>query len=315
MARPLRIEFPGAVYHVTARGDRREPIFTDDDDRACLIAILAQATDRFDAVVLAYCLMGNHYHFVLQTRQRNLSRLMRHVNGVYAQAFNRRYGLVGHLFQGRFSAIHVDCDTYLMEVCRYTELNPLRAGMVDAPADWRWSSYRAHCGLTESPPWLDTAALHSYLLGRAVRTAEDCTLAARLYATLVATGAGTDLWGEALRQDIYLGDATFIEHTRVQAKQPAPDTPEIPRAQRRAPTMPIESFPEGLARDESMHRAYIDAGMTMSQIAKVAGLSISRVSRVIAQIEARSSRPKCLASAAHADSNRHVSRRYKPTSR
>ena len=100
MARPLRIEFPGGVYHVTSRGDRREPIFVDDRDRARLIAVLAQAMERFDARVLAYCLMGNHYHFVLHTRRDDLSRLMRHVNGVYAQAFNRRHGLVGHLFQG-----------------------------------------------------------------------------------------------------------------------------------------------------------------------------------------------------------------------
>jgi putative transposase len=90
MSRPLRIEFPGAVYHVTARGDRREPIFLDDGDRESLLRVLGQALDRFDAQVLSYCLMGNHYHFVLHTRQGNLSRLMRHVNGVYTQTFNRR---------------------------------------------------------------------------------------------------------------------------------------------------------------------------------------------------------------------------------
>src|SRR5437868_13841465 len=115
MSRPLRIEFPGTVYHVTSRGDRREPIFEDDVDREALLATVAHAMERFDAEVLAYCLMGNHYHFVLHTRQANLSVLMRHVNGVYTQSFNRRHGKVGHLFQGRFKAILVDRDAYLIQ--------------------------------------------------------------------------------------------------------------------------------------------------------------------------------------------------------
>ena len=136
MARPLRIEFPGAVYHVTARGDRREPIFVDDDDRHGLLEVAAQALSRFDAESLAYCLMGNHYHFVLHTRQGNLSLLMRHINGVYTQTFNRRHNKVGHLFQGRFKAILVDRDAYLLEVCRYVDLNPVRARMVKKPEAW-----------------------------------------------------------------------------------------------------------------------------------------------------------------------------------
>ena len=111
MARPLRIEFPGAIYHVTSRGDRREPIFVDDEDRRAMLMVWAQGMQRFDAQVLAYCLMGNHYHLVLHTRQANLSMLMRHLNGVYTQAYNRRHGKGGHVFQGRFKAILVDRDT------------------------------------------------------------------------------------------------------------------------------------------------------------------------------------------------------------
>ncbi len=101
MARPLRLEFPGAVYHLTSRGDRREPIFRDDGDREALLQTLALGLARFNAAALAYCLMGNHYHLVIQTHRGGLSQLMRHLNGVYTQAFNRRHGLVGHLFQGR----------------------------------------------------------------------------------------------------------------------------------------------------------------------------------------------------------------------
>ena len=108
MARPLRIEFPGAVYHVTSRGDRREPIFVDDVDRRALLDVLALGLERFDGCALAWCFMGNHYHFVFQTRQPNLSLLMRHINGVYTQRFNQRHRKVGHLFQGRFKAVLVD---------------------------------------------------------------------------------------------------------------------------------------------------------------------------------------------------------------
>ena len=117
MVRPLRIEYPGAVYHVTSRGDRREPIAKDDSDRAAFLDIVGQALERFDTQAWAYCLMGNHYHLLLHTRKANLSRLMRQINGVYTQAFNRRHSLAGHLFQGRFKAILVDSDTYLLEVC------------------------------------------------------------------------------------------------------------------------------------------------------------------------------------------------------
>ena len=130
---PLRVGFPGAIYHVTSRGDRRQPIFEDYTDRAALLGVVEEGMRRYDAQVLAYCLMGNHYHFVLHTRQANLSRLMRHLNGVYTQEYNRRHREVMHLFQGRFKAILVDRDAYLLEVCRYVELNPVRARMVTGP--------------------------------------------------------------------------------------------------------------------------------------------------------------------------------------
>lgn len=128
MARPLRIEFPGAVYQLTSRGDRREPIFVDDVDRRALLDVLGAGLQRL-MPALAWCLMGNHYHFVIQTRLANLSLLMRHINGVFTQRFNQRHYKVGHLFQGRFKAVLVDRDSYLLEVCRYVELNPVRAGL------------------------------------------------------------------------------------------------------------------------------------------------------------------------------------------
>jgi len=130
MPRPLRLEYPGALYHVTTRGTRQGAIFLDDNDRALLLSIFAQALKTCDARAFAYCLMGNHYHFVLQTRQDNLSELMRRINSVYSLTFNRRHGRSGHVFEGRYKALHVDRDGYLLEVCRYVDLNPVRAGLV-----------------------------------------------------------------------------------------------------------------------------------------------------------------------------------------
>jgi REP element-mobilizing transposase RayT len=117
--------------------------------------------------------MGNHYHVVVAMPQGNLSALMRHLNGVYTQRFNRRHGKVGHVFQGRFKAILVDRDAYLLAVCRYVDLNPARARMVAAPGDWPWSSYRALTGAADIPPWLCAGVLHAMLLGRAPVTVAD----------------------------------------------------------------------------------------------------------------------------------------------
>ena len=295
MARPLRIEFPGAVYHVTSRGDRREPIFIDDEDRRSMLAIVEQTMDRFDAQVLAYCLMGNHYHFVLHTRQANLSRLMRHLDGVTTQAFNRRHGKVGHLFQGRFKAILVDREAYLLEVCRYVELNPVRAGIVDEPGAWPWSSYRAHVARAEPPPWLDTAGLHGFLLGHEAGSEAERQLAATRYAKLVAAGRGVALWDEALRQQIYLGDERFVERMQAMAMamatasgsaSTAPGGTEVPRPQRSRPRTLMQWLDEAPTREQALTRAYVEGGMTMTAIACELGLSVSRVSRLIARAEA-----------------------------
>ncbi len=182
MARPLRLEYPGAVYHLTSRGDRREPIYRDDGDRETFLHILGLGLARFHASALAYCLMGNHDHLMVQTHRGGLSQLMRHVNRVYTQAFNRRHGLVGHLFQGRYKAIVCDSDRYLMALCRYVERNPVAAGLVSLPADRVWSSFRARTGAAAVPDWLDTAQLQAFMLQRTPRDGPERAQAQRLYA-------------------------------------------------------------------------------------------------------------------------------------
>jgi REP element-mobilizing transposase RayT len=280
MSRPLRLEFEGALYHVTSRGDRREPIFEDNEDRETWLGVLGEALDRFQASVYAYCLMGNHYHVVLQTHRPNLSRLMRHVNGVYTQRYNRRHGKVGHLFQGRFKAVLIDEESYFLEVCRYVDLNPVRARMVKRPRDWAWSSYHAHTGQIAPAAWLDSKSLHRRLAPHAPLRDGPAK-----YAEFVAQGKGVKLWDEALRGQIYLGNEAFVK--RMQARIPVTPSPEIPHRQHRRTGRPLAYYFRKTDRDEAILQAYREGGHTQTAIAKAAGLSVSRVSRVISMLEAK----------------------------
>jgi putative transposase len=154
MARPVRIEYPGAFYHITARGNERKDIFKSRRDREQFLSYLQSATERYGAVVHTYCLMSNHYHLLLETPAGNLSQIMRHINGAYTTYFNTKRRRAGHLLQGRYKAILVEADVYAKELSRYIHLNPVRAGIVERPGDFPWSSYAAYIGKAEPPPWL-----------------------------------------------------------------------------------------------------------------------------------------------------------------
>lgn len=275
------------MYHVTSRGDRREPIFEGDADRELLLGVVAQGLERFHAVALAYCLMGNHYHFVLHTREANLSLLMRHVNGVYTQAFNRRHGKVGHLFQGRFKAILVDTDGYLLQLCRYVELNPVRAGMVQQVHDWPWSSFGAHVGAQPAPAWLDVPAVRAHVLGRCIESAADDQRAREAYAAWVQAGLQVRLWDEALNQQMYLGNDAFVE--RMQARASAKDlaSTQVPRPHRKPPRDVNHWLAHDGPRDEVLRRVHVEGGISMTALASSLGLSVARVSQLIAKAEAR----------------------------
>jgi len=156
MARPLRLEFPGALYHVTARGNHQEDIYEEDGDRLEFLSVFQEVCDRYNWICHAYCLMSNHYHLLIETPDANLSKGMRQLNGVYTQAFNRKHNRVGHLFQGRYKAILVEKDSYLFELSRYIVLNPVRAQMVRSAVNWRWSSYRAMIGQIKTPVFLES---------------------------------------------------------------------------------------------------------------------------------------------------------------
>jgi len=147
MARPLRIEFDGALYHVTSRGNARAPIFIADTNRVLFFDILKKTCDRFNWLCHVYCLMDNHYHLVIEAPDGNLSKGMRQLNGVYTQSFNKRNQRVGHVFQGKYKAIVIEKEGYLLQVSRYVVLNPVRAKIVESPAEWKWSSYWGTAGI------------------------------------------------------------------------------------------------------------------------------------------------------------------------
>ena len=154
MPRPLRVQAPG-IYHVGCRGNRKQRIFVDDIDRERYLGLLAEVARKLGWRCLAYCLMTNHVHLVLDVPDGTLSRGMQLLSGRYAQAYNLRHGWVGHLFQGRFFSERVESDEYSLELGRYVVLNPRRAGMVKRAGAWRWSSYRALVGTAPVPSWLD----------------------------------------------------------------------------------------------------------------------------------------------------------------
>jgi REP element-mobilizing transposase RayT len=162
MARPLRIEYAGAFYHVTSRGNERKVIFKSKKDREKFLSYLESAVTRYGAVIHTWCLMDNHYHLLVETPRGNLSQIMRHINGAYTTYFNIKRQRSGHLFQGRYKAILVEADAYALELSRYIHLNPVRANMVDKPEDYTWSSYGNYIAQNRVPDWLDTTFILGY---------------------------------------------------------------------------------------------------------------------------------------------------------
>lgn len=162
MARPLRIEYPGAFYHVTARGNEQKDIFKTHKDREKFLSYLDAATKRYAAVIHAYCLMSNHYHLLLETPQGNLSQIMKHINSSYTTYYNVKRKRAGHLLQGRYKAILVEADEYAQELSRYIHLNPVMAGLAEIPENYPWMSYSCYTGQTSAPDWLKTNFILGY---------------------------------------------------------------------------------------------------------------------------------------------------------
>jgi putative transposase len=282
MARPLRIQFSGALYHITSRGNAQAPIFLVDKDRERFLAILEDAVEEFNWVCHAYCLMLNHYHLLIETPEGNLSSGMRQINGVYTQAFNRSHGRAGHLFQGRFKAFLVQKDNYLLELCRYIVLNPVRAGIVSSPDAWKWSSYRATAGIEKGGVFLDTGWILSQFGSARV-------LAGRAYARFVFSGIAIESPWKDLRGGIFLGNEAFVHEVKDLFKQQE-EIGEIPRRQRYAlrPSL-SELFGEDPYDPETVMEAHTNYRYTLKEIGNYLGIHYSTVSRMVKRIKSLNS--------------------------
>jgi putative transposase len=277
MARPLRIEIPAALYHVTSRGDRREAIYVADADRRYWLKLLGEVCERFNWQCHAYCLMDNHYHIILETIEGNLSAGMRQLNGVYTQWHNRTHGKVGHVFQGRFKAIIVQREAYLLELARYVVLNPVRAGICAMPQDWPWSSYAAMIEADPSkmpPKWLNRA----WLLQQFDPSAPQARAA---YIDHVRAGIGLPSIWERLQDQIILGDAKFAAIVSGQVMSKDASEQEIPRLQRRAAAAPLSHFKALPERNTAIASAFQTGCYSLKDIGQAFGLHYATVSRII----------------------------------
>lgn len=279
MTRPLRIEYAGAVYHITSRGNEKKPVFKDDQDRLNFLNTLQHVNKRYHWICHGYCLMGNHYHLLIETPEGNLSIGMRQLNGVYTQLFNKRRNRAGHLFQGRYKAILIQKDSHLLEVCRYVVLNPVRAGMVEHPKDWKWSSYPATAG-REQP---HASLTISWVLGQFGRKQD---VARKEYRRFVRWGIGQEsIWRDVKGQSI-LGEDDFVD-SLLDYLTKHRDVPEIPRSQRYAHRPTLEQiFSASILkskrkRDKKLIEAIEQYGYLQRDIADHLNLHYSTVSNIL----------------------------------
>jgi REP element-mobilizing transposase RayT len=275
MARPLRIEFPGAVYHLTSRGNARQRIFLNNDDRKIFLETLFQVVTRYGWLCHAYCLMDNHYHLLVETPKPTLCSGMRQLNGVYTQAYNRRHKKVGHLLQGRYKAILVEKEAHLLELCRYVVLNPLRVKARDRVDQWKWSSYRATGGIARAEKFLTIGWILSQFGSRKSE-------AQRRYREFVREGLGEQPW-EKLRAQIYLAGDKFIEEHTVGGES----LEEVPREQWKPVRPSLEKLFKGKGMS-AIGAAYRDHGYRLKEIAEHLGVHYATVSRRLKRMEGRS---------------------------
>ena len=265
MARPLRPLVPGGVYHVLARGNNKAPIYLDDSDHAAFLGILARTVSRYGWRCFSYCLMGNHFHLLVQTPEPNLPRGVQYLKTCYAQYFNRTHEHVGHLFGGRYKSPLIQQDSYLFEVFRYIARNPVRAGLCEDPADWRWSAHPALIGAVLPPRFLDVAGAHAWFDG------------APEYARFVARSGPTAYEPVGA---VY-GDAEF----RRSVLPPTSPSDEIAERDWGDGRPPVNEILDRTPGAEGIAIAYRTYGYALAPIAAELGCHVSTVSRRLARYE------------------------------
>jgi REP element-mobilizing transposase RayT/DNA-binding transcriptional ArsR family regulator len=279
MPRRPRLDYPGAIHHVMARGNRKACIFEDDDDRRCFLEIVAETADTYDVRVYAYCQMDNHYHIVCETPRGNLSDAMRQINGVYAQSSNRRHGRSGHLFGARFRSLLIQWQSYLKRSARYVVLNPVRARITRDANGWPWSSYRATAGIEPAPDWLCLDWLEA---------AFECPTRAeaqRRYIQYVNTSAAARVRFNT--SAVAVGSKAFVERVEAmsnrQADRPLPPV-YMPAVRPDLATLfaaPSSSLAE---RDRRIREASSRHGYRLSEIACQLMLDPSTVSKALRRV-------------------------------
>jgi REP element-mobilizing transposase RayT len=269
MARPLRIQFPGGVYHVISRGNARQALFDNDDDRRRFLRALNLAASTLGWRLFAYCLMTNHYHLCIETPGPTLARGMRDVNGTYAQGFNRRHDRVGHLFQSRYAAIVVEKDSHLLELARYIVLNPVRAGLCASAGDWHWSSYRATLGHPARLVPVSSDVILSQF-GPNLREARAA------YERFVAAGMPASNPPRQSPSAVVAGSESFGLALASHIQAPAA---EVPRGHKRLQSL-REFEQEAASRDEAIRRAHESGGYSYVEIGRHFGLHYSTVSKI-----------------------------------
>lgn len=298
MARPLRLEFHGALYHITARGNERKNIFRQSDDYDLFLKTLAKVIGETGWICHAYCLMPNHYHLLIETPEPNLSKGMRQLNGVYTQRFNREHKRCGHLFQGRYKAIMVEKEAYLLELCRYIVLNPVRAKIVEKPEDWAFSSYRETIGITPPVSFLYT----DWILGQFDRKGKKAQL---YYQRFVSEGIGMPSPLSSVTAQVYLGGKDFLQEIEEDLQEKV-NIEEIPTHQRHPnrPTMDelinrvaesngvdasylLKPRAEGDARAIAVYLCRQLGGYALKEIAERFNIGYARVSIIVASTRAR----------------------------
>lgn len=276
MTRPLRLEYPGAVYHITSRGNNRQNIFRDAADRRNFLERMSKVGSRFGWVYYAYCLMGNHYHLVLETRLANLARGMAYLNGGYAMRFNARHQRVGHLFQSRYKVLLVQRETYLLTVLRYTVMNPVRAGICKHPGDYPYSSYRETAGLAARVKLVDYESVMKLF-------SDDPHEGQRSYCEFVREGFKAESIHKRVKSEVFLGDEKFIARHTIDL--PDEHLSEVVLAARPDPRPPLSQLIESRDNSEAVYRAYSEWGYTMREIGRHLRKHHSTVSRSIKEYE------------------------------
>jgi putative transposase len=279
MSRPLRIEYAGAVYHITSRGNEKKAVYKDDVDRGIFLDTLSQVSKRYNWICHAYCLMNNHYHLIIETPDGNLSVGMRQLNGVYSQTFNKRHKRVGHLFQGRYKAVLIQKESHLLEVCRYVVLNPVRARAVERPEMWKWSSYQATGGKEKPHSCLITEWILRQF-GTTKRIAEEA------YRKFVQAGIKQESIWKAVRGQSILGEEEFTT-TLMDYLRGKRDIAELPKTQRFADRPSLENIFSGNIlqdigkRNEKIQKAVQRYGYRQREVADYLDMHFTSISRIL----------------------------------